>query len=57
MRIYTQLKMEQPAEWRKVQDEINAEAEQQRKSLQDVRDVLTPALWKAKLTLLGGQER
>lgn len=57
MRIYMQLKMEQPAEWRKVQDEINAEAEQQRRSLQDVRDVLTPALWKAKLALLGGQER
>ena len=57
MRIYTQLKMEQPAEWRKVQDEINAEAEQQRKAMQDVRDVLTPELWKTKLTLLGGQER
>lgn len=57
MRFYTQLKMEQPAGWRKVQDEISAEAQQQRKSLQEARDVLSPALWKAKLALLGGQEQ
>lgn len=55
MRIYTQLKVEQPAEWRKVQDEIDAEAQQQRRSLQDMREVLSPALWKTKLALLGGK--
>jgi pSer/pThr/pTyr-binding forkhead associated (FHA) protein len=55
--IYTQLKMEQPAEWRKVEDEIKNEAEQQRKALIEARDVLEPRLFKAKLALLGGQTK
>ncbi|MGZ5818537.1 MAG: FHA domain-containing protein, partial [Burkholderiaceae bacterium] len=56
-RIYTQLKMNQPAEWRKVEDDIRTEAEQQRKALVEARDVLDPRLFKAKLALLGGQEK
>jgi len=55
VRIYTQLKTEAPADWRKLQDEINAEAELQRKSLLELRDVLGPGLLNAKLALLGGQ--
>jgi pSer/pThr/pTyr-binding forkhead associated (FHA) protein len=56
MLIYTQLKIDAPAEWRKAQEEINAEAELQRKSLQDLRTVLEPKLWKEKLALLGGHD-
>ncbi len=52
MRIYAQLKVEPPAQWNKVQEEINAEAELQRKSLADLRMVLEPRLLKAKLALL-----
>lgn len=53
MRIYTQLKTDVSADWRKLQEEINAETELQRKSLLDMRDVLAPAQLKAKLALLG----
>jgi pSer/pThr/pTyr-binding forkhead associated (FHA) protein len=56
MRIVTQLKAGQPAEWSKVRDEISAEAELQRKSLLALRNVLEPALLKAKLALLGGSD-
>ncbi|MGZ3241026.1 MAG: FHA domain-containing protein [Burkholderiaceae bacterium] len=56
-RIYTQLKMEQPAEWRKVEDEIKNEANQQRTAMIEARDVLEPRLFKAKLALLGGQTK
>jgi pSer/pThr/pTyr-binding forkhead associated (FHA) protein len=55
MRVYQQLKLERPAAWGKLQDEINAEADAQRKSLQDLRNVLTPGLLKAKMALLGGR--
>jgi pSer/pThr/pTyr-binding forkhead associated (FHA) protein len=55
MRIYTQLKADRPAQWSKLQDEVNAEAELQRKSLEELRTVLEPGLLKAKLALLGGQ--
>lgn len=55
MRIYTQLKAERPAQWSKLQEEISAEAELQRKSLQDLRNVLEPGLLKTKLALLGGK--
>jgi pSer/pThr/pTyr-binding forkhead associated (FHA) protein len=55
IRIYTQLKVARPAQWSKVQEEIKAEAELQRKSLLDLRYVLEPGLWKAKLALLGGR--
>jgi hypothetical protein len=57
IRIYTQLKVARPAQWTKVQEEIKAEAELQRKSLLDLRNVLEPGLLKARLALLGGVER
>ncbi|MFD2272136.1 hypothetical protein ACFS07_15750 [Undibacterium arcticum] len=57
MRIYTQLKADYPAEWRKLQDEINAEAEQQRRSLLELSTVLEPGLLKAKLALLSSQPK
>lgn len=57
MRIYTQLKADSPAEWRKVQDEINTEVEQQRRSLLELRTVLEPGLFKAKLALLSSQPK
>ena len=56
MLIYTQLKIDPPPEWRKAREEINAEAELQRKSMQELRTVLEPKLWKEKLALLGGQD-
>jgi hypothetical protein len=52
-RIYTQLKADYPADQRKLVDEINAEAELQRRSLLELRRVLEPAQLKAKLALLG----
>ncbi|KIF83690.1 signal peptide protein [Noviherbaspirillum autotrophicum] len=55
MLVYAQLKMEQPADGRKLRDDINAEAEQQRKALQELRNVLAPNLLKSKLELLGEQ--
>jgi pSer/pThr/pTyr-binding forkhead associated (FHA) protein len=54
MRIYAQLKAERPAQWSKVQDEVNAEAELQRRALLELSRVLEPGLLKAKLALLGG---
>ena len=57
MRIYTQLKADSPAEWRKVQDEINTEVEQQRRSLLELRTVLESGLFKAKLALLSSQPK
>lgn len=55
MRGFAQLKVAHPARWTRVQEEIKAEAELQRKSLLDLRNVLEPALLKAKLALLGGR--
>lgn len=57
MRIYAQLTADTPAEWRKAQDEIKAEAEQQRRSLLELRTVLAPGLLKAKLALLSSQAK
>jgi hypothetical protein len=54
IRTYAQLKLGHPAQWSKVQEEINAEAEMQRKALLDLRKVLEPRLFKAKLSLLEG---
>jgi pSer/pThr/pTyr-binding forkhead associated (FHA) protein len=54
MRIVRQLKTDYPAPWNKLHDDIVAEAEGQRKSLQELRGVLEPRLMKEKLTLLGG---
>ncbi|MET1084417.1 MAG: FHA domain-containing protein, partial [Burkholderiales bacterium] len=56
-RIYAQLKATRPSRWRKVQEEIKGEVEQQRSALLDLRHVLEPAPLKAKLALLGGPER
>lgn len=55
LRTYMQLKMDYPAQWKKTQDEIDAEAEQQRRALLELRNVLEPGLLKTKLALLGGQ--
>jgi hypothetical protein len=56
MQIYIQLKADPPVQWSKVRDEINAEQELQRKSLLELRNVLEPALLKAKLAMLGGSD-
>jgi hypothetical protein len=55
IRIYALLKLDHPAQWSKIQEEINAEAEMQRRSLLDLRKVLEPRLFKAKLALLEGR--
>jgi hypothetical protein len=47
--------LDHPAQWSKVHEEINAEAEMQRRSLLDLRKVLEPRLFKAKLALLEGR--
>jgi pSer/pThr/pTyr-binding forkhead associated (FHA) protein len=54
MRGYAQLKVAHPARSTKLQEEIKAEAELQRRSLLELRNVLEPALLKAKLALFGG---
>ncbi|MNK88853.1 hypothetical protein D3C87_1088370 [compost metagenome] len=41
------------AEWTKVRDEIQAEVDLQRRSLNDLRMVLDPAVLRAKLELVG----
>jgi len=53
LRIYTQLKAGDMAEWSKVRDEIQAEVDLQRRALNDLRMVLDPAVLKAKLELVG----
>jgi hypothetical protein len=57
LRIYSQLKVDAPAEWRKVGDDIKAEDDQQRAALMNARDVLEPRVFKEKLALLGGPEK
>jgi len=54
MRIYAQLKTGAPLQWSRLQEEINAEMDTQRKALQDLRNVLEPRLLTAKLALLEG---
>ncbi len=54
MRIYAQLKAEDSAQWGKVQEEIDAEIELQRRSLNELRMVLEPGLLKTKLQLIKG---
>lgn len=56
VRIYQQLRVAHPPEWNKVQQEISAEADLQRRSLQDLRMVLEPRLLKQKIALIGGQD-
>lgn len=55
MRIYTQLKVGDTAQWSQLQEDIDSEAALQRRSLQELRMVLNPALLKAKLALIGGE--
>ena len=52
-RSYAQLKIEDTAQWSKVRDDIQAEIDAQRRSLNDLRMVLDPAVLKAKLALVG----
>src|SRR6185369_3100522 len=55
LRIYQMFNSEGTAQAAKVRDEINGEAEMQRRSLQDLNMALAPDLLKAKLTLIGGE--
>lgn len=57
IRIYRQLKADYPPQWNSLQQEIDAEMELQRKSLQELQAVLEPALLKSKMELLGGREK
>lgn len=54
MRIYTQLKADHPSGWDTLLADIDAEADMQRRSLQELRMVLEPGLLKSKLALIGG---
>lgn len=54
MRIFRQVKTDGAAKWQKMADEIDAEAQLQRRSLQELRMVLEPGLLKDKLALIGG---
>ncbi|MCG2579163.1 FHA domain-containing protein [Dechloromonas sp. XY25] len=56
-RIYSQLKVDLPGPLREVREAIQAEAEQQRNALLELRQVLEPRLLKAKLELMGGGGR
>ncbi|SIT50300.1 FHA domain-containing protein [Paraburkholderia piptadeniae] len=56
MRIYTQLKAPHPAGSDQLLEDIEAETQLQRRSLQELRMVLEPGLLKAKLTLIGGTD-
>ncbi|NIF53362.1 MULTISPECIES: FHA domain-containing protein [Burkholderiaceae] len=56
MRIYTQLKADRPADFDRLLADIEAEASLQRRSLTELRMVLDPALLKAKLSLIGGDQ-
>ena len=56
LRLYAQLKADAPVEWGKVQDEIDAEAEQQRRGLLELGTALEPGLLKAKLALLASPQ-
>ncbi|REE91751.1 FHA domain-containing protein [Cupriavidus plantarum] len=53
LRIYAQLKADEISQWSKVRDDIQAEVDLQRRSLNDLRMVLDPAVLKAKLALVG----
>ncbi|MFL9909297.1 FHA domain-containing protein [Paraburkholderia sp. RL17-337-BIB-A] len=57
MRIYTQLKADHPADFDRLLADIEAEADLQRRSLTELRMVLDPGLLKAKLALIGGEQR
>ncbi|UDM51425.1 FHA domain-containing protein [Cupriavidus sp. MP-37] len=59
MRIFTQLRAGESADLAqlaKVEQEIRAEAQQQRHALRELGSVLDPAVLKAKLELIGGED-
>ncbi|NOV25370.1 FHA domain-containing protein [Cupriavidus necator] len=59
MRIFTQLRAGESADLAqlaKVEQEIRAEADQQRHALRELGTVLDPAVLKAKLELIGGED-
>jgi hypothetical protein len=56
MRIFAQLKANHPADWDHLRDDIDAEVQLQRRSLQELRMVLEPGLLQAKLALIGGAQ-
>ena len=56
MRVYTQLKAPLPAGAEQLQEDIEAETQLQRRSLQELRMVLEPGLLKSKLALIGGSD-
>lgn len=53
MQIYAQVDAAGAEQWAAIRDEIQAEARQQRRALEDLRNVLEPGLLKSKLALLG----
>ncbi|MBV8271388.1 MAG: FHA domain-containing protein [Cupriavidus sp.] len=53
LRIYDQLKVEDTAQWGKIRDDIQAEIDMQRRSLNELRMVLDPAVLNTKLELVG----
>jgi len=53
LRIYDQLKVEDAAQWGKIRDDIQAEIDLQRRSLNELRMVLDPAVLNTKLELVG----
>jgi pSer/pThr/pTyr-binding forkhead associated (FHA) protein len=56
MRVYTQLKAPHPDGSDKLLEDIDAETQLQRRSLQELRMVLEPGLLKSKLALIGGSD-
>ncbi|MBP0632519.1 FHA domain-containing protein [Cupriavidus sp. AcVe19-1a] len=60
MRIFTQLRAGESADLAqlaKVEEEIRAEADQQRHALRELSTVLDPTVLKTKLELIGGEDR
>jgi hypothetical protein len=55
MRIHKLLNAEVATQWSTLRDEVEAEAELQRRSLENLQSVLEPGLLKAKLALIGGR--
>jgi pSer/pThr/pTyr-binding forkhead associated (FHA) protein len=53
MQMYAQVNATQPEPWTAIHDEIRTEAQQQRRALLELRNVLEPELLKTKLGLLG----
>jgi hypothetical protein len=53
LRIYEQLKLEDTDQWGHIRDDIQAEIDLQRRSLNELRMVLDPAVLKTKLDLVG----